>query len=122
MIAKKFTIYDLSTGEIKRVVECDPDFADEQALEGEGIIRGALDGSKLRVDPVTMNVLPVTKTDEDLLVDIRMLRDAKLSACDWTQLPDATVDKDAWAAYRQQLRDLPATINPRDFQWPTPPS
>jgi hypothetical protein len=38
---------------------------------------------------------------------IRLWRNAELSQTDWTQLPDSPVDKDAWAEYRQALRDLP---------------
>lgn len=39
---------------------------------------------------------------------IKLWRNAELTASDWTQLPDAPVDKTAWANYRQALRDLPA--------------
>ncbi len=55
---------------------------------------------------------------------LRMRRDALLSACDFTQLPDAPVwvDKTAWSTYRQALRDLPATtVDPANPVWPTPP-
>lgn len=54
---------------------------------------------------------------------IRAERDARLSACDWTQAADAPVDAKAWAAYRQALRDLPATIKDptTEVEWPTPP-
>lgn len=36
----------------------------------------------------------------------RGIRNAELTASDWTQLPDATCDKAAWAEWRQKLRDL----------------
>lgn len=54
---------------------------------------------------------------------IRRERDALLAASDWTQNPDAPVDAKAWAAYRQALRDLPATIKDptAEIDWPTPP-
>ena len=39
---------------------------------------------------------------------IKLWRNAQLALSDWTQLPDAPVDKTAWATYRQALRDLPA--------------
>jgi len=39
--------------------------------------------------------------------DVRQERNNKLSDCDWTQLADAVVDKQAWAEYRQALRDIP---------------
>lgn len=55
--------------------------------------------------------------------DIRDSRNGKLTACDWTQLPDAGVDKDAWATYRQALRDVPQQPGfPWDVVWPVPPS
>ena len=41
------------------------------------------------------------------LIYIRQWRDKKLQESDWTQVADAPVDKEAWATYRQQLRDLP---------------
>jgi hypothetical protein len=47
-------------------------------------------------------------TDAQKWQQIRNWRDAELAASDWTQLPDASVDKAAWATYRQALRDLPA--------------
>jgi hypothetical protein len=39
---------------------------------------------------------------------IKLWRNFALAESDWTQLPDAPVDKEAWATYRQALRDLPA--------------
>jgi hypothetical protein len=47
-------------------------------------------------------------TDEQKWEQIKLWRNAKLAASDWTQLDDAPVDKAAWATYRQALRDLPA--------------
>lgn len=43
---------------------------------------------------------------------MRFRRDALLTASDWTQVADAPVDRTAWAAYRQALRDFPATWTP----------
>lgn len=40
---------------------------------------------------------------------MRNFRNQLLAACDWTQLPDAPVDQQEWATYRQTLRDFPAT-------------
>jgi hypothetical protein len=54
---------------------------------------------------------------------LRAERNRRLAACDWTQLADAPVDKQAWADYRQQLRDLPAAAaaDPANAVWPVPP-
>ena len=40
---------------------------------------------------------------------MRVIRDLLLAQSDWTQLPDATCDREAWATYRQALRDFPTT-------------
>ena len=41
--------------------------------------------------------------------NMRQIRNGLLLASDWTQLPDATCDREAWATYRQALRDFPAS-------------
>lgn len=54
--------------------------------------------------------------------DIRMIRNQLLLACDWTQVSDSTADKEAWATYRQALRDITnQTGFPDKVQWPTQP-
>ena len=47
-------------------------------------------------------------TNEQKWEQIKLWRNAELAKTDFTQLPDAPVDKEAWAEYRQALRDLPA--------------
>jgi hypothetical protein len=47
--------------------------------------------------------------DTDLTEQMRFARNSLLTASDWSQLPDAPVDREAWATYRQALRDFPAT-------------
>ena len=60
---------------------------------------------------------------EDTTLLMRERRNAMLAASDWTQVADAPVDREAWAAYRQALRDLPDnTPDPRNVVWPVPPS
>ena len=69
--------------------------------------------------------------------EVRGRRNALLSGSDWTRLDDNAIAADKkveWATYRQQLRDLPATITAAsisfkaladDFDhssWPTKPS
>ena len=53
-------------------------------------------------------------TNEQKWEQIKLWRNAELAATDWTQLPDAPVDKEAWAEYRQALRDLPAQSGSAD--------
>ena len=53
---------------------------------------------------------------------VREERSQRLAECDWTQLPDAPVDQEAWASYRQQLRDITDNItDPFNVTWPNPP-
>ena len=52
---------------------------------------------------------------------VRSDRNERLSACDWTQLPDASADAAAWAVYRQALRDITTQDNPLDIVWPQAP-
>jgi hypothetical protein len=55
--------------------------------------------------------------------EVRQQRNQLLSACDWTQLPDAPVDSAVWAAYRQELRDVTAQAGfPWEVVWPEEPS
>ena len=64
---------------------------------------------------------------------LRVERDARLTACDWTQSRDVTLSNDAdWKTYRQSLRDLPASASPSldsygdlnltSVTWPTEPT
>ena len=56
---------------------------------------------------------------------MRAERDRRLAASDWTQLADNSLtapDIAAWAAYRQQLRDIPQDWNDPDLVvWPDKP-
>jgi len=54
---------------------------------------------------------------------LRGERNARLAACDYTQLPDFAGDKSVWSTYRQTLRDLPSTVaDARIFDtWPNKP-
>lgn len=54
--------------------------------------------------------------------EIRLQRNNLLAESDWTQVADAPVDKAAWAAYRQSLRDIPQQTGfPTEVTWPTAP-
>jgi hypothetical protein len=59
---------------------------------------------------------------EGVKAAIRSERDQKLADCDWTQLQDSPVNKEAWAQYRQDLRDVPQQGGfPFNVEWPTQP-
>lgn len=53
--------------------------------------------------------------------NVRQERNARLAACDWTQLPDTPVDSLAWAEYRQALRDITEQASPFTITWPLEP-
>jgi hypothetical protein len=72
-----------------------------------------------------MNVAELLETEDiqTIALWVRNERNRLLAASDWTQVADAPVDREAWATYRQQLRDFPATWTPgptADF--PEPPA
>jgi hypothetical protein len=56
---------------------------------------------------------------------IRAQRNFHLTQSDWTQLADAPLNpepKQAWAAYRQALRDVPSSFTtPEEVVWPEIP-
>jgi len=57
--------------------------------------------------------------------DIRSTRDGILQSTDWTMTSGASVDQAQWAAYRQNIRDIPQTYSgktPDEVVWPTQPS
>lgn len=55
---------------------------------------------------------------------MRATRNQLLTSCDWTQVADAPIDKEAWATYRQELRDITAHANFPNLEeadWPVAP-
>ena len=54
-------------------------------------------------------IVNLDNTDNDYESMMRKVRDSMLKESDWTQVADAPVDRQAWATYRQALRDFPAT-------------
>lgn len=74
------------------------------------------------------NLISETRVDltpEDIAREwdgIRQERNRLLAESDWTQLPDATANKEAWQEYRQALRDITEGDNPLNVAWPTAPS
>ena len=55
--------------------------------------------------------------------EVRDLRNKLLAESDWTQLSDAPIEKEAWAAYRQALRDITSQPKfPKEVFWPNTPT
>jgi hypothetical protein len=69
-----------------------------------------------------MDADQIAAKDAEQASAVRSERNAQLTASDWTQLPDAPVDHAAWAAYRQDLRDITNQSGfPWTIDWPTQP-
>ena len=57
-----------------------------------------------------------------LATQARIKRNALLAQSDWTQVADAPVDSQAWASYRQALRDITVQAGfPENIDWPVSP-
>lgn len=78
----------------------------------------------------TVAVAPLTEEELQARADskaasVRAERNARLAACDWTQLDDANLDnalKLEWRDYRQALRDISSQSGfPHEVVWPLRP-
>lgn len=120
------TIYEPSSGLIRGVYSGPESSVEANVPDGCKYLIGSY-------SPLTYEVsegVPKRKSAETLAQDevqmawddFRSRRDYMLESTDWTQVPDAPVDRAAWATYRQELRDLPQnTPDPRYIVWPVPP-
>ena len=121
------TVYDTSSGKILRKAMLDPAMVEANLSEGEGWIEGFCDPSLFIIkDGVPQKIddeeIEAVQAEEAWSL-LRMARDSYLASSDWSQVPDAPVDRQAWATYRQELRDLPDnTTDPRNPVWPTKPA
>ena len=94
---------------------------------GEGIL------GDMTIDWTTFKA----KYDEEIIkypmTILRLQRNQRILSTDWSQLGDVPVGiKTTYESYRQALRDLPASANPKldadgnldqsSFTWPTEPS
>jgi hypothetical protein len=70
-----------------------------------------------------MNADTRAAKDIEQAKSIRQQRDQLLKDSDWTQVADAPVDKQTWAAYRQSLRDITQQSEfPWTITWPSAPT
>ena len=119
----KYTQYNPETGEIFSTLSCpevDQDLH-QPCISGEysALEYKVVDGVAVRKDQDQIDGVLLSQA----WADFKTLRDGYLQASDWTQVPDAPVDQQAWATYRQELRDLPDnTEDPRNPTWPTKPN
>lgn len=66
---------------------------------------------------MNLNDIGLAETDDEntLVARMRHQRNRLLADSDWTQTADnPTGNAEAWATYRQALRDFPATWEPSD--------
>jgi hypothetical protein len=88
-----------------------------------GYVNGAfvdLDAADVAAAAALQDAIDARNVDE--AVKARQARAVLLGASDWTQVADAPVDKAAWAAYRQALRDISAQTGfPATIDWPVAP-
>ena len=78
-------------------------------------------GVEMLITPSEAWILANTPTEEQRWASIRAQRQPLLDSSDWTQLSDSPLlNKEAWAVYRQALRDI--TLQDIDeLVWPTVP-
>ncbi len=79
---------------------------------------------------ILQDELDAIEAARDYWEELRVLRNQRLSDCDWTQMSDVSFTEEqkiSWKNYRQLLRDLPESItdpkqlvvNPTDSNWPS---
>lgn len=100
-----FKPYDSNT---QKLVACEPYLEDGQVFT-------------VRVDALTQDELDAATASK--AAQVRSQRNRLLSECDWTQLQDAPVNQQAWANYRQALRDISSQPGfPNAVEWPHDPN
>jgi len=127
---KNYIVHD-QNGNILRTGVCPDDMMDLNARENETIIEGIANdkrhivlNGKICDKPVDFDAIKI-----ELQEQLRVMRNAKLSATDWTQILDVDLTQDqvdAWKSYRKELRDLPSRhedlMDFEDVIWPTQPA
>ena len=147
MTQDPWSVYRIGDGVFTgRVVRCAAGLVSMNLREGEAAMRGEVDRDRwCVVDGVLAEYQPAMPDDDggrlawswdavawqwrSELTDIaraesvRAERDRRLSACDWTQLPDVPQSTAAvWLVYRQALRDMTSQAGfPGAVVWPTEP-
>ena len=117
----KWTRYDLETGRLLSNIMTKGDPLDRIG-QGEGLIEGWYDPAAFMVVNGDLVEIEPDQPFDESENRARLQRDQLLAASDWTQLPDVPLaTKEAWATYRQALRDLPEHPNWPDLNeadWP----
>lgn len=134
----QFTAYDKNTGQI--LFSGTATAPSELATDAICILAGKSIDAVGWIDEEGGHHLPPESPNENFIFDyttkqwidprtpetewplVRAERDRRLAATDWTQLPDVPLaTKEAWANYRQALRDVTLQPDPFNIVWPTAP-
>lgn len=94
-------------------------------IEDYSIIETDLKYFHLENQSDSVVVIEDLPSKELLLKPIRKKRNKLLAECDWTQFFDSPLSveqKQAWATYRQALRDLPETVDVNNPIYPSKPN
>jgi hypothetical protein len=138
--------YDQLTPEVMEAIGVDPIFEGPQAtggtvyqysvyggveeINGQWFTKWNLGPSFFDTEDAEGNVTTAaeneaaykTAKDAEQAKSVRNSRTEKLKDSDWTQIADATVDKEVWATYRQALRDVTKQTGfPWTIDWPVKP-
>lgn len=95
---------------------------DSETQKLETVAPYILNNQVYTVQVVELSQQDLDQRREAQAAQVRAERTRLLQESDWTQVADAPVDKIAWAAYRQALRDVTAQpAFPTAVNWPTKP-
>lgn len=125
-IIKDGRIYAVAQGDALSLAEA---YSGCQIIEGEfqPTEYSWVNGNIAHTPQIKLDMRTYQPTPEELHAqadsEARTIRDSLLTRSDWTQLPDVPSEtKEAWAAYRQALRDITKqTGYPYEINWPTVP-
>ena len=95
----KKTVINLSTGSTQTV-----DLTDEELKTEEAFLKEWNDGATDRA-----------------WAAVREERNKLIAETDWWAMPDSPTMSEAQTQYRQDLRDLPSTVDINNIVWPTKP-
>ena len=103
------------------------DFTLLEVFCSETVITKTVDEEELPLEiGDTFDVGELTNHKEQyLLQNVRDTRNALLTQCDWTQLPNSplsAIQVEAYAVYRQELRDFPSVVDLDNIVYPVAPT
>jgi len=133
----KYSIY-INNGKIVKLLDCNN--IEQQLSDGELYIDGWFNDSEYYIEdsqaiqmppkPDQYSVFNYTtkqwvENERMAIINVSDKRQKLLYSTDWTQIPNGPLtqqQQEAWAVYRQQLRDIPEQSGyPFNVVWPTPP-